>query len=187
MSLVQNWSATGAHKPNNTFSRKALGAAIGLVLSANALAGFLTLYGKLQLIAGQYDFEKLEFPLTAPGGSTYATLGAPTTLSNTPHGLNPLSEWDGAAGTATYKENGVWKIAGPWSAKFQLAKSTSTPSNNAYEDVDLEAVVVGVDYALNEATRVFSYYAKVETKGDAVISTRAVTDSVLTVGLDFRF
>lgn len=424
MSLAHTLSA---QKINNSFTRTALGAAIGLVLSANAFAGFPTLYGKLQLTAGQYDFEKLEFPLTAPGATTYRNVGATgvtteldsftvesigsrlgvqgdfdaaagvnvfyrieygvdadngtnsngrelvqrnifggirgewgallagkndtplrslagrngtivkngyvpavqrtdidrfneapladigtylvgenrvdnviqytspvllggleiniaavqgeetgvsqsatnqqndndfasgqsvsigygktnwfvggayesnvvnsdtlraigevtigpvklgaiyqkaerhedydslggfgtfvnanTTTVGAQNGLNPLSEWDGAAGTAYQEQdgyvlNGVWKIAGPWSAKFQYAASTSTPTNETYGDVDLDALAVGVDYALNEATRLFSYYAEVESKGDALISTQAVTDSVLTVGLDFRF
>lgn len=427
MSLARKWSTIGSQKNNNSFTRTALGAAIGLALSAHAFAGFPTLYGKLQLTAGQYDFEKLAFPLTAPGATTYQHVGAPdvateldsftvesagsrlgvqgdfdaaaglnvfyrieygvdadngtnsngrelvqrnifgglrgswgallagkndtplrslagrngtivkngfvpavqrtdidrfneapladigtylvgenrvdnviqytspillggleiniaavqgeetgveqsatnqqndnsfasgqsvsigygktgwfvggayesnvvnsdvaralgevtigpvklgaiyqkaerhedydtlggfstfvnatTTSVGAQNGLNPFSEWDGAAGTA-YKEqegyvlNGVWKIAGPWSAKFQYADTTSTPSNETYGDADLEALAVGVDYALNDATRLFSYYAEVETQGDAAISTQATTDSLLTVGLDFRF
>jgi len=427
MSLTHTLSATGAQKINNSFTRTALGAAIGLVLSANAFAGFPTLYGKLQITAGQYDFEKLAFPTTTPTATTYQNVGATgvtteldsftvesigsrlgvqgdfdaaaginvfyrveygvdadngtnsngrelvqrnifgglrgnwgallagrndtplrslagrngtivkngyvpavqrtdidrfneapladigtylvgenrvdnviqysspillggleinlaavqgeetgveqsatnqqndndfasgqsvsvgygktgwfigaayesnvvnsdtlraiaeftigpvklgaiaqtaerhedydtlggfgTFVNSTPtgvgaqNGLNPFSEWDGAAGTA-YKEqdgyvlNGVWKIAGPWSAKFQYANTTSTPSNENFGDAELDAVAVGVDYALNEATRLFSYYAEVETKGDAAISTQATTDSLLTVGLDFRF
>ncbi len=427
MSLARTESVAGSHNIKNSFTRSALGAAIGLVLSANAFAGFPTLYGKLQLTAGQYDFEKLDFPLTAPGATTYRntgatdvtteldsftvesigsrlgvqgdfdaaagvnvfyrieygvdadngtnsngrelvqrnifgglrgdwgallagkndtplrslagrsgtivkdgyvpavqrtdidrfneapladigtylvgenrvdnviqytspillggleiniaavqgeetgveqsatnkqddngfasgqsvsvgygktgwfigagydnnvvnsdvfraigevtfgpvklgaiyqtaeaheefdTLGGFTSFVNaTPtsvgaqNGLNPFSEWDGAAGTA-YKEqdgyvlNGVWKIAGPWSAKFQYANTTSTPSNETYDDAELDAFALGVDYALNDVTRLFSYYAEVETQGDAAIGTKATTDALLTVGLDFRF
>src|SRR5688572_26439948 len=76
MSLARKWSVNGSHNINNSFTRTALGAAVGLVLSANAFAGFPTLYGKLQLTAGQYDFEKLDFPLTAPGATTYRHTGA---------------------------------------------------------------------------------------------------------------
>ena len=127
------------------------------------------------------------------GGIQGATFVSATTTSvGAQNGLNPLSEWDGAANSA-YKEqdgyviNGVWKIAGPWSAKFQYANSTSTPSNATYGDVDLDALALGVDYALNDATRLFTYYAEVETQGDAAISTQATTDSVFALGLDFRF
>jgi hypothetical protein len=76
MSLVSTGSAAGSTHTKPSFTRAALGAAIGLVLSANAFAGFPTLYGKLQLTAGQYDFEKLDFPLTAPGATTYRNTGA---------------------------------------------------------------------------------------------------------------
>lgn len=117
------------------------------------------------------------------------------------YGVNPLGEWDGAASTTTssgtnhtsYKEqdgyvlNGVWKISGPWSAKFQYANSTSTPINTAYKDVELDALALGLDYALNDATRIFVYYAEVEAQGDAAISTKATTDNIAALGIDFRF
>lgn len=136
---------------------------------------------------------------TAEAHDGVDTLGGFTTFVNattTPlgaqNGVNPLAEWDGASGTA-YKEqdgyvvNGVWKIAGPWSAKFQYANSTSTPTNISYEDVELDALAVGVDYALNDSTRLFTYYAEVEAQGDAAISTTATTDNIAALGIDFRF
>lgn len=125
------------------------------------------------------------------GGFT-SFVNATTTTLGAQNGINPLAEWDGAAGTA-YKEqdgyviNGVWKIAGPWSAKFQYANSTSTPLNTTYDDVDLDALALGLDYALNDATRIFGYYADVEAQGDAAISTKATTDSIFALGVDFRF
>jgi len=111
------------------------------------------------------------------------------------NGINPLGEWDGVTGSTNlaYQEqdgfviNGVWKIAGPWSVKAQYANSTSTPTNETLDDVDLDALAIGVDYALNDATRLFTYYAEVEAQGDKSISTKATTDSVATIGLDFRF
>lgn len=136
---------------------------------------------------------------TAERHEDYDTLGGFTTSVNATttgvgaqNGLNPLAEWDGAAGTS-YKEqdgyvlNGVWKIAGPWSAKFQYANSTSTPTNTAYKDVELDALALGIDYALNDATRIFTYYAEVEAQGDAAISTKATTDNIAALGIDFRF
>src|SRR6187551_2741003 len=77
MSLARKWTAIGSQKINNSFTRTALGAAIGLALSAHAFAGFPTLYGKLQLTAGQYDFEKLAFPLAVPPATGYQNVGAP--------------------------------------------------------------------------------------------------------------
>src|SRR6187402_2526276 len=80
MSLARKWTAIGSQKINNSFTRTALGAAIGLALSAHAFAGFPTLYGKLQLTAGQYDFEKLNFaqktPATPTTPATYYHVGA---------------------------------------------------------------------------------------------------------------
>lgn len=119
-------------------------------------------------------------------------VSAATTGVGAQNGLNPLSEWDGVANSAYQEQdavviNGVWRIAGPWSAKFQYANSTSTPSNEALDDVDLDALALGVDYALNDVTRLFTYYAEVEAKGDEAISTKATTDSIFALGLDFRF
>ncbi len=125
------------------------------------------------------------------GGLT-SFVNATTTTVGAQNGINPLAEWDGAAGTAYteqdgYVINGVWKIAGPWSAKFQYANSSSTPTNTTYDDVELDALALGVDYALNDATRLFTYLAEVEAQGDAAISTKATTDSIAAVGIDFRF
>jgi predicted porin len=125
------------------------------------------------------------------GGFT-SFVNATTTSVGAQNGINPLAEWDGAAGTAYteqdgYVINGVWKIAGPWSAKLQYANSSSTPTNVAYDDVELDALALGVDYALNDATRLFTYFAEVEAQGDAAISTTATTDSIAAVGIDFRF
>ncbi len=126
------------------------------------------------------------------GGFT-SFVNATTTGVGAQNGINPLAEWDGVGGTTSYKEqdgyvlNGVWKIAGPWSAKFQYANSTSTPTNETYKDVELDALALGLDYALNDATRIFTYYAEVEAQGDAAISTKATTDSIAALGIDFRF
>ncbi|PUA29555.1 MAG: hypothetical protein B0W54_02940 [Cellvibrio sp. 79] len=130
------------------------------------------------------------------GGFTSFVNATPTN-TGTQYGINPLGEWDGTASSGTnhtsYKEqdgyvlNGVWKISGPWSAKFQYANSTSTPINTAYKDVELDALALGLDYALNDVTRIFTYYADVEAQGDAAISTKATTDNIAAVGIDFRF
>lgn len=129
-------------------------------------------------------------------GSTPTGVGAVTAP------LNPLSEWDGAANsvsgttvtpTARYQEqdgylvNAAWKFYGPWTLKAQVGKSTSTPTNEAFDDVDIDAVAVGVDYKFNDNARLYSYYASLETEGDADISTEAVEDKTVAVGIDFKF
>lgn len=126
------------------------------------------------------------------GGLTSTFVGSTGTTNGAQNGLNPLAEWDGASGTQ-YKEqngyvfNGAWKIAGPWVAKFQIGKSTSTPSNAAYSDVTIDAAAIGLDFNLSDSARLFSYYASLETKGDAKISTKATEDKTFAVGLDFKF
>ena len=102
------------------------------------------------------------------GGLTSSFVGSAVNSQGVQNGLNPLAEWDGAAGTA-YKEqdafvlNGQWKIAGPWVAKLQVGQATSTPSA-AFADVKSDAVAVGIDYNLSEAARLFSYYASLKHK-----------------------
>jgi len=118
-------------------------------------------------------------------GTNGTTLGAQ-------NGLNPVSEWDGAAGNAFKEQDGYvlnaqWKIAGPWLAKIQYASSTTTPTNELYADAELEGIAVGLDYNFNANTRVFGYYASVEADGDEKISTATTTDSTAALGLDFRF
>lgn len=76
MSFQKTWSVVRPLVSKKAFHRNALTAAVGIALSANAFAGFPTLYGKIHLTANQYDLEKLDFPTTTPGGTTYSHLGA---------------------------------------------------------------------------------------------------------------
>lgn len=124
------------------------------------------------------------------GFSTF--VGTNGTTSGAQNGLNPLSEWDGASGNAFKEQDGYilnaqWKIAGPWLAKIQYANSTTTPTNTAYKDAELEGIAVGLDYNFNAGTRVFGYFASVEVNGDEKISTKSTTDSTAALGFDFRF
>jgi len=126
-----------------------------------------------------------------------------TTTVGAQNGLNPLSEWDGVSGSSYKKQDGYvlnakWKIAGPWSTKIQYGHATSTPTPiptsvapttvpTQYADVDLNALALGVDYKLNDATRLFVYYADVKAKGDLRISPDATKDETFAVGFDFKF
>lgn len=122
------------------------------------------------------------------------SLGGLTTFVGTAGGAtNPLTEWDGVAANNAFKEqdgfivNAQWKIAGPWVAKIQYANSSTTPTNTSFKDVDLEGVIVGLDYNFNPNARVFATVASVEVEGDEKISTKATTDTASAIGLDFRF
>lgn len=127
------------------------------------------------------------------GGLTSAFVGTTATSVGPQHGLNPLAEWDGAAGATSYQKqdgfvvNGAWKISGPWVVKAQVGQATSTPTNEALEDVKTDAAAIGVDFNLSDSARVFSYYAQLKTKGDEVINTAASVDKTFAVGLDFKF
>lgn len=134
------------------------------------------------------DFDKIG-PFSSAYGSTATTVGAQ-------NGSNPLSEWDGASGSSFKEQDGyvlnaAWKIAGPWTAKAQVGHSETTPYAAAgatqYEDVEADAVAVGADYKLNDNTKLYGYYATIETEGDDRISTESVTDAVAAVGVDFVF
>jgi predicted porin len=72
MSIKNNGSAKRSAK----FAAKLLPVAVGLLVSATASAGFPTLYGKVYLTANQYDLEKNDFSLTAPGATTFKHIGA---------------------------------------------------------------------------------------------------------------
>lgn len=153
------------------------------------LAGEVTL-GTVKL-GGFYQTSERHEDYDTIGGLTSTFVGSTGTTLGAQNGLNPLAEWDGAAGTAYKKQdavivNGQWKISGPWTAKFQVGKATSTPSA-AFKDVKTDAAAVGVDYALSDAARLFTYYARLKTKGDEKINTVASVDKTFAVGLDFKF
>ncbi|QEY11917.1 porin [Cellvibrio sp. KY-YJ-3] len=76
MSFQKSWSVARSLVSKKAFQRNLLTTAVGIALSANAFAGFPTLYGKVYLTAGQYDLEKNDFSLTAPGATTYRHIGA---------------------------------------------------------------------------------------------------------------
>lgn len=119
-------------------------------------------------------------------------VGSSVSSSGAQNGLNPISEWDGASGTAFVEQDGYvlnasWSLSGPWTAKAQYGSSSSTPANSSYGDVDGTALALGVDYKLSNATRLYSYYASLETDGDKLIGTVTPKDSTLAIGLDLRF
>ena len=73
MSFQPSWSVVRSQFNRKSFTRNSLAAAVGVVLSSHALAGFPTLYGKINLTTNQYDLEKINF---APAGSGFAHTGA---------------------------------------------------------------------------------------------------------------
>lgn len=146
--------------------------------------------GPVKLGAIYQKAERHEDVDSLGGFSTF--VGTNGTTLGAQNGLNPVSEWDGASGNAFKEQEGYilnaqWKIAGPWLAKIQYASSATTPTNELYDDAELEGIAVGLDYNFNVNTRVFGYFASVEADGDDKISTQSTTDKTAALGFDFRF
>lgn len=83
MSFKNAWSVVRSQVSSSAAvksigARNALAVAVGIALSANAFAGFPTLYGKIHLTANQYDLEKLDFAQVTPptNPATYRHVGA---------------------------------------------------------------------------------------------------------------
>lgn len=81
MSFQNSLKQTGSANRSAKFVAKLLPLAVGALISTTASAGFPTLYGKVYLTASQYDLEKNNFALTAPGATTYRNTGATGTTS----------------------------------------------------------------------------------------------------------
>lgn len=76
MSLHRKRWIEPSHRNNPLQKPAALAVIAGVALSANAFAGFPTLYGKIYLTANQYDLEKLDFAPLTPPASGYRNSGA---------------------------------------------------------------------------------------------------------------
>lgn len=169
---------------------------VGLAYDNNvATADTLRALGEISLgpvkLAGIYQSAEQHEIQDVIGGLNASFIGSTPTSLGAQNGLNPLSEWDGAAGTAYKKQhatifNAHWKIAGPWSVKGQIGQATSTPSA-AFADVKTDAQALGVDYQLSDSAKLFTYYARLKTQGDRNINTLASLDKTYGAGLDFKF
>lgn len=77
MSFQKNGLSNGSKiKKSTAFALKLLPAALAVLVSANASAGFPTLYGKVYLTLNEYDLEKNAFATTTPTSTTYRNVGA---------------------------------------------------------------------------------------------------------------
>ena len=169
---------------------------VGAAYESNvATADTLRLAGEITLgavkLGGIFQKSERHEDFDTVGGLTSTFVGSTGTTLGAQNGLNPLAEWGGASGTAYQEQdaaiiNGQWKISGPWVAKVQIGRATSTPSA-AFTDVKSDSTAVGLDYNLSDAARLFTYYAQLKTKGDAAINTVASVDKTFAVGLDFKF
>ncbi len=86
MSFQRNlFQHNGPVNRSKQFAQKLLPAALGLLISVNASAGFPTIYGKIDLTLSQYNLEKNDFGAGAIAGTFKNTGAAGTTteLNNT--------------------------------------------------------------------------------------------------------
>jgi predicted porin len=130
------------------------------------------------------------------------TLGGLTTSIGSAQGSgvgNPVNEWDGTTVASSFAEqdgyvlNAAWKVAGPWTLKAQFAQVETTPQRQPlttgvqYDDVEVDAYALGLDYKLNDNAKLFAYYATIEASGDTRISADSTEDSTFAVGVDLKF
>jgi predicted porin len=71
-----SFRAQGSVNPSKKFSKTRLVVALASVVSANAFAGFPTLYGKVDLTLNNYGLEKNAFAPTAANATTFKQVGA---------------------------------------------------------------------------------------------------------------
>ncbi len=82
---------------------------------------------------------------------------------------------------------GEWKIAGAWKLKAQYGQSEATPVASTIDDTELKLAAIGVDYKLNDNSKVFAYYAAIEGEGDSAITNDTIEDKTFAVGYELKF
>ena len=86
----------------------------------------------------------------------------------------------------------AWKIDNDWTLKGQYVRSKSDPvdaTGVGQKETVAKNLVVGVDYALSKAAKVFAYYASIKTDGDiaATLNSESLDDKTFAVGWEFKF
>lgn len=138
--------------------------------------------------------------LTANGNNT-GTIGSLSALPGSNLGNNvaansvgnPITDFAGGLykKQTGYGLSAAWKISNDWTLKGQYLESKSDPvdaANVGLSDTEAKNYVVGVDYALSKAAKVFAYYASIKTDGDINATTsRSLDDKTYAVGWEFKF
>lgn len=148
-------------------------------------------------IGGLYQDSKRHFknPATSPTANGVNTGNVLQVISSLPGNSlnsgvgNPITDF---AGGVYDKQKGygadvAWKINGDWTLKAQYLRSKSEPVADL-GDTTAKNYVVGVDYALSKAAKVFAYYAAIKTDGDLSATTsKTLDDKTYAVGWEFKF
>jgi len=126
-----------------------------------------------------------------PVGTTLvpASIGSLSALpnGNNNSAFNPANEF-----TSVYKKQDAYALVAAWkindfTLKAQYARSNSEPDAKALDDTKLSNYVVGVDYKLNDASKVFAYYAQINAEGDDTKYDSTLREKTFAVGYDFKF
>lgn len=83
--------------------------------------------------------------------------------------------------------SGEWKISGPWKLKAQYGQSQAKPVTAGLDETELKLGAIGIDYKLNDNSKLFAFYASVEGEGETAISNDTVTDKTYAVGYELKF
>jgi predicted porin len=86
-----------------------------------------------------------------------------------------------------YLLSAEWKISGPWKLKAQYGYSESTPVAAGLDDAEATLWALGLDYKLNDNSKIFAYYAMLESEGDTLISGDSTEDSTIAIGYEIKF
>ncbi len=124
-------------------------------------------------------------------GTTLVAAGL-TPLSKLPNAnnnsaFNPINDFaSNYQSQDAYVLSAAWKID-DFTIKGQYGYSSSEPVTSTLSDTKAKNYVLGVDYKLTDASKVFAYYAEIETDGNNAKYDGTLKDKTFAVGYDFKF
>jgi predicted porin len=125
-------------------------------------------------------------------GTINSLSSLPTPNSSLSSGVgNPIKDF---ANSGAYKDQdayavtAAWKIDKSWVLKGQYAHSNSSPVAATLGDTTAKNWLLGVDYKLSDAAKIFAYYASIDTDGDLTATTsETLKDKTYAVGYELKF
>jgi predicted porin len=117
--------------------------------------------------------------------------GLPSSTNNLASGVgNPITDFAGGnyKDQDAYAVTAAWKIDKSWVLKGQYAHSNSSPVASTLGDTTAKNWLLGVDYKLSDAAKIFAYYASIDTDGDLTATTSdTLKDKTYAVGYELKF
>lgn len=141
--------------------------------------------------AGSSDITRL----VAEGTIGPVKIGALYQVAEQHDGQNTLSGVASSIGQfgGSFKEQNAWLLSGEWAitpnlvAKAQYGYSETTPLAAGTDDAEAALIAVGLDYKLDKNSRIFGYYARLETEGDDRFATGTPRDRTVGFGYELNF